>query len=75
MKNKLADLNNHLFLELERLNDEDLTGEELAEEIKRAENITKISNAIISNANVVLRAVQIKGEHCGLKENDLKMLE
>lgn len=73
MKNKLADLNNHLFLELERLNDEDLTGEELAEEIKRAESITKISNAIISN--VVLRAVQIKGEHCGLKENDLKMLE
>lgn len=75
MKNKLVDLNNHLFLELERLNDEDLTGEELAEEIKRAESITKISNAIISNSNVVLRAVQIKGEHCGLKENDLKMLE
>ena len=33
-KNKLTDLNNHLFAELERLGDEDLKGEELEKEIR-----------------------------------------
>ena len=32
MKNTLVDLNNHLFAELERLSDEDLTSEELEAE-------------------------------------------
>lgn len=36
MRNTLGNLNNHLFAELERLGDEELTGDELDKEIKRA---------------------------------------
>jgi len=40
MKNKLIHLNNHLFEQLERLNDADLKSEELQEEMSRAKAIT-----------------------------------
>lgn len=56
MKNKLSDLNNHLFEQLERLNDEDLNEEQLTKEIGRAKAITDVANSIINNAKVVLDA-------------------
>ena len=34
MKNTLGDLNNHLFAQLEKLGDDDLTGEELESELR-----------------------------------------
>ena len=36
MKNTLGDLNNHLFAQLEKLGDEDLNGEQMDAEIRRA---------------------------------------
>jgi len=62
MKNKLSDLNNHLFEELERLNDEELKGEFLKEEIGRAKAIASISEKIIANGNLVLNAIKEKRE-------------
>lgn len=56
MKNKLTDLNNHLFEELERLNDEDLKGEELTAEMERAKAVSDIAQAIINNGNLMLKA-------------------
>jgi hypothetical protein len=55
-KNKLSDLNNHLFAQLERLSDEDLKGDALAEEIHRSWAVTRVAEQIIRNANLVLQS-------------------
>lgn len=59
MKNKLTDLNNHLFEQLERLNNEDLKGDELESEVKRAKAISDIAGDIISNASIQLNALKM----------------
>lgn len=56
MKNKLIDLNNHLFAQLERLGDEKLEGEKLTTEIERSKAITSIAKEVISNARLALDA-------------------
>lgn len=76
MKNTLGDLNNHLFAQLERLNDEELTGEELKEEIARSKSITDIASRIIENANTVLKAKTLQAETLGRSTVQMpKMLE
>ena len=56
MKNKLSDLNNHLFASLERLNDEELTGDALIAEIGRSKAINEVAEQVIANASLVLKA-------------------
>lgn len=56
MKNKLVDLNDHLFEELERLNDENLKGEALQEERERAKSMASIAQTIINNGELALKA-------------------
>jgi hypothetical protein len=77
MRNTLGDLNNHLFAQLERLSDEELVGEKLGEEIKRAESVSKIASQIISNGALVLEAqIAYNGDGRTVVEKDKpKMLE
>lgn len=63
MKNTLADLNNHLFEQMERLNDDDLNSDELDKEIKRAKAMTDVSSQIIENAALGLSAEKLRAEY------------
>lgn len=63
MKNKLSDLNDHLFAQIERLGDEDLTEEQVAIEVKRAEAIVSVSDQIIGGAKVRLAAAKLATDY------------
>ena len=58
MNNNLESLNNYLFEELERLNDDEILDKEenLDKELKRSKAITQVANQIVQNAKVVLEA-------------------
>lgn len=68
MKNTLSDLNNYLFESIERLNDDDLSEEQLDREIKRSEAVQKVAKTIIDNGSLALQAKKHMDEY-GKGEN------
>ena len=75
MKNKLSDLNNHLFAQLERLSEEGLTAEAITQEVERAEAMVRVSDTIIRNADLQLKAVKVLADHGDRFKPMLPMLE
>ena len=65
MKNSIADLNNYLFEQIERLQNDDLTAEELKAEVTRADAVSKISTNIIKGAEIALKAAALQTEYAG----------
>mgnify|MGYP001149042125 CR=1 FL=1 len=74
MNNNLSDLNNHLFKQLDRLGDKDVTQEQLENEINRTDAIVKVSKEVINNATLQLDATKLKAEYRGLTAGDLPNL-
>lgn len=58
-RNKMTDLNNHLFEQLERLNDENLSPEELKTEVERSKAMAGLATQIVKGAKVSLDAMKL----------------
>ena len=59
----INDLNKALFNRLEAFDNDNLTTEELEMEIQKTEAVVKISDAILKNANLALRAQELFSEY------------
>jgi hypothetical protein len=67
MKNKLTNLNDHLFAQLERLGDEELKGEDLENELARSKALSSLSAQVIQNGRLMLDATTASLEYGGVK--------
>lgn len=74
-RNTLGDLNNHLFAQLERLTDDEIKGEELREELLRADAVSKIAQQIIANGSLVLKAQKVSDDFMNADSKIPRMLE
>jgi hypothetical protein len=63
MKNKLSDLNNHLFAQLERLSEEGLSPDDIEREVKRADAMVEVSDQVLKIADTGLKAAKLYAEH------------
>jgi len=59
--NKLSDLRDHIFMALERLSDEGLTTEQVANEVDKAKAIAQLSTSIIASAKVEIDYINAVG--------------
>lgn len=72
MKNKMQHLNNHMFTQMERLCDDELSGDKLKEEIDRSKAVSNLAAQMINNARLVLKAAMAVND--GLIEKPPELL-
>ena len=60
-RNKINDLRDHLFAALERLDNDELTTEELQKELDKAEAVAQIGNVIINSAKIEVDFMKATG--------------
>jgi hypothetical protein len=61
VKNKLTDLQNHLFELMEKLNDDGLTGEDLETEIRRSDAFSALAVIAVKNAKLIAKCAEAYG--------------
>lgn len=74
MKNNLKDLNNYLFGQLERLEDEELSNNNFDKEIKRSKAISTLAQQIVNISNTQIQALKLMSEYGISKEEIPKQI-
>ena len=64
-RNKLTDLNDHLFAQIEKLNDPDLTGDKLKEEIARSKAMAGLATPIVNSSKTFVEALKMIAKNGG----------
>lgn len=59
----LAELNKHLFAQLDRLDVENMTPEQIEAEVKRTDAIVEVADRVTENAKVQLAAARLFADH------------
>lgn len=60
-RNKISDLRDHLFAALERIDNDELSTEDLNKEMQKAEAVAQIGNVIINSAKVEIDFMKASG--------------
>lgn len=75
MRNDLGELNDILFQRLRALDNPNLTGEKLDEEIRKTDAVIDVSQSIIATGNLVLKAALARSDGMYRKDSEApKML-
>lgn len=74
-KNKLGDLHNLLFAQMERLDNEDMSAEDFKKEMERSKAMSAVANQIIQNAKIVLDAQKFYDDRGDIEGQKPPMLE
>ena len=61
-RNKMSDLRDHMFAALERLNDEEISTDELQVEMHRAKAISSIGSVLVNSAKVEIDYLKSTGQ-------------
>jgi hypothetical protein len=59
----LAELNDHLFAQLNRLSTDNMTPEQIEQEVSRTNAIVSVANQVTNNADLQLKAAKLFAEH------------
>lgn len=74
MKANLKDLAAVLFEQIERLNDDELTGADLEEQLKKSKAIGATAATIVKIADVTLSAARVSGDGYVEDSSQLKLI-
>lgn len=76
-KNKIQDLKDHLFAQLERLNDETISSDDMKEEIHKASAIEGISKQLveIEKVNLDKASLHLKYLNAGYTTAQIPMID